>query len=91
MSMLEDLRARAVLRDAAAGWFFLHGDGRRAGNHLGPRRRLYESARVRLTDIPRSSYRARWIRSTQLTDVPPSSVEIGAAVRSRGASDADAR
>jgi len=27
--MVEDLRARAVLRAAAAGWFFLHGDGRR--------------------------------------------------------------
>ena len=47
--------------------------------------------RVGLSGSPSRSYRARWIRNTQLTDAPPGSVEIGAAVRARGASDADAR
>ena len=59
--------------------------------HLLRRSCLQWIGRVRLSGGLRRSYRARWIRNTQLTDVPPGPVEIGAAVRARGASDADAR
>ena len=52
---------------------------------------LRKSRTVSLSGCLRSSYRARWIRNTQLTDAQPGSVEIGLAVRARGASDADAR